>query len=80
MIKFSLDRLRIPESFEVSIHESGFRKLDLSFRHVEHLRALPLRHRDPFDRFLICQALAEGLTLVPAHRRLAPNGRPIIWT
>jgi PIN domain nuclease of toxin-antitoxin system len=44
------------------------------------LRALPLRHRDPFDRFLICQALAEGLTLVPAHRRLAPNGRPIIWT
>lgn len=30
---------------------------------------LPMHHRDPFDRLLIAQARAEGLTLVTADRR-----------
>ncbi len=30
---------------------------------VAQLSGLPLLHRDPFDRMLICQALAHGMTL-----------------
>jgi len=78
-IKASLERLRFPESFETSIDESGFRQLPLAIRHVERLLELPQHHRDPFDRMLICQAMAEGLTLVTGDRRLAPCGVPIIW-
>ena len=78
-IKASLDRLRIPESFEVSIDESGFRKLNLEFRHVERSLTLPWHHRDPFDRMLICQAMVENLTLVTGDRRIAPYGVPVIW-
>lgn len=28
---------------------------------------LPPRHRDPFDRLLVAQAMVEGLTLVSAN-------------
>jgi len=31
---------------------------------VAQLPRLPALHRDPFDRTLICQAIAEGLTIV----------------
>jgi len=32
------------------------------------LRTLPLHHRDPFDRLIIAQALANGLTLATRDR------------
>jgi PIN domain nuclease of toxin-antitoxin system len=38
---------------------------------VEALASLPNHHRDPFDRLLAAQALAEGLTLVTRDPQLA---------
>lgn len=36
--------------------------------HARHLPRLPVLHRDPFDRMLICQTIERGLTLVtPDH-------------
>ena len=29
-----------------------------------HLSKLPALHKDPFDRMLICQAIARGLTIL----------------
>lgn len=31
---------------------------------VFHLATLPDRHRDPFDRMLVCQAIANGLAIL----------------
>jgi PIN domain nuclease of toxin-antitoxin system len=42
--------------------------------------ALPLHHRDPFDRVLVAQAQAEGLVLVTHDRRLQPYDVEILWT
>ena len=42
----------------------GFAELPLTSEHAERALALPPVHRDPVDRFLIAQALVEGLTLV----------------
>ena len=39
-------------------------ELPLAARHAEAAVRLPPIHRDPIDRFLIAQALVEGLTLV----------------
>jgi len=58
---------------------SGFRELDISFRHAEEAGALPLHHADPFDRMLVAQARTEGLTLVTADRNLAAYDVPILW-
>jgi len=36
--------------------------------HAEAVRDLPLLHRDPFDRLLLAQAKAEGITIVTTDR------------
>lgn len=38
--------------------------LPIELRHVLTLQQLPLYHKDPFDRLIIAQALAEQLTLL----------------
>jgi PIN domain nuclease of toxin-antitoxin system len=38
--------------------------LPLDEASVCHLATLPLVHRDPFDRMLVCQAIEHALTLV----------------
>ena len=38
--------------------------------HALTAAALPLHHRDPFDRMLVAQAQVEGLTLVTADNAL----------
>src|SRR5262245_21426818 len=43
---------------------SGVRVLPIRASHVTALAALPQLHRDPFDRILIAQAIAEGLEFV----------------
>ncbi len=42
------------------------RTLPVYERHVWSLADLPLHHRDPFDRMMIAQAVADGLILVSA--------------
>lgn len=41
----------------------GFRELPFTSAHAEATLELPPIHRDPIDRFLVAQALVEGLTL-----------------
>ena len=69
--KVSIGKLKLDVPFEEGVIESGFRPLPIAFRHVDHLAALPLLHRDPFDRMLIAQALTEGLTMVTGDSRIA---------
>jgi PIN domain nuclease of toxin-antitoxin system len=63
-IKLGLGRLRPTRTVEQAAAESGFLELPISFRHAQRVAALPVHHRDPFDRLLIAQADVEELTLV----------------
>ena len=47
--------------------------------HIRQLAGLPEMHKDPFDRILVAQALAEGLTLATKDALLARYGAPVIW-
>jgi PIN domain nuclease of toxin-antitoxin system len=38
-----------------------------------------MHHRDPFDRMLVAQALAENLTLVSADASLDAYGVQRLW-
>lgn len=40
-------------------------------QHIAELHALPPIHKDPFDRMLIAQAAAEGLTLASSDSEIA---------
>ncbi len=63
-IKTSLGRLETTRSVADAVAESGFEELPVRLAHARSLADLPWHHRDPFDRMLITQARAEGLTLV----------------
>ena len=47
--------------------------------HVLELMTLPVYHRDPFDRMLIAQALAENLTLVSNELIFDAYGVKRLW-
>jgi PIN domain nuclease of toxin-antitoxin system len=58
---------------------SGIPALAIRTGHVRVLAGLPELHRDPFDRILVSQSLAEGLTLVSKDATLSRYGVPVVW-
>jgi PIN domain nuclease of toxin-antitoxin system len=67
-IKKRLGKLAAPGNISQIIDEERFTGLDISLSHGEQAGALPLIHRDPFDRILVAQAIAEGLVVITADR------------
>jgi PIN domain nuclease of toxin-antitoxin system len=63
-IKRALGKLEAPESVVGAIQDAGFETLDIAPEHAERAGGQPPHHRDPFDRMLVAQALAEGCTLL----------------
>ncbi|HWO90141.1 MAG TPA: type II toxin-antitoxin system VapC family toxin [Gemmatimonadales bacterium] len=78
-IKIRLGKLRIPGSFAEAVDDSGFSRLPIDFSHAELVATLPNHHSDPFDRMLVAQARAAGLTLVTHDRRFEPYRVPVLW-
>ena len=63
-IKTAIGKLRAPSDLHEQIQRLRFRRLPITFEDGIAVRDLPMIHRDPFDRMLIAQARARGLTLV----------------
>ena len=55
------------------------RVLPIRASHVTALAALPTLHKDPFDRILIAQAVAEGLDLVTNDESVSEYPLRTIW-
>ena len=54
--------------------QMGFVELPVSGAHAERVASLPPLHKDPFDRMLVAQSLAEPLVLLTDDGALAPYG------
>lgn len=82
-IKNAAGKLPLPEppSRYVPDRMMRSRVTPLVVEHVHALEvaALPLHHRDPFDRLLVAQARVEGLPLLTADRRLEPYEVELVW-
>ena len=67
IIKYQLGKLPLPESPEIYLpkqrNSHQITSLPIDENSVAQLIDLPLLHRDPFDRMLICQALQHQLTI-----------------
>jgi PIN domain nuclease of toxin-antitoxin system len=70
-IKKALGKLTAPNDLERQIDQGGLTPLPITIRHGITAGALPRHHDDPFDRMLIAQAVAEGLTIVTHDKRFA---------
>jgi PIN domain nuclease of toxin-antitoxin system len=51
--------------------DNGYQEIAISSEHAAGVQALPLVHKDPFDRLLIAQSLSEGMPLVTVDPLLA---------
>lgn len=82
-LKYKLGKL--PEvadllaDFTGHLASQDFTELMISHRHGLHAGALPIDHKDPFDRMLIAQAQLEGLSLVSNERLFDRFGVNRIW-
>ena len=67
-VKHSLGRLPLPErplDLIPKLREAhGISTLALSEEETLYLPRIPVLHRDPFDRMLICQAVVNGLAIL----------------
>ena len=74
-VKVSIGKLAAPPDLFDALGKHGFSELPLTIADTAALDTLPLLHRDPFDRLLVVQALAHGLTLITSDERL--KGYPV---
>jgi PIN domain nuclease of toxin-antitoxin system len=67
-VKYQLGKLPLPESPDIYLPKQRqqhlISSLNLDEESIAQLVNLPLLHRDPFDRILVCQALQHDMTLV----------------
>lgn len=81
-IKISLKKLELEvPSKELLIQaiKNGFEILPLTFEHTTGILDLELHHKDPFDRILISQAIAENLKIITKDIQFEKYPISIIW-
>lgn len=82
-VKHSLGRLPLPEPpgrFVPAQREAhGVESLALDEESVLQVGRLPLLHRDPFDRMLVCQAIVHGLAILTPDPLVADYPVRIVW-
>lgn len=57
--------------------DNGYTELPITSEHAVNIDYLAASHKDPFDRILVAQAVAEGITLLTNDRTLAACPGPI---
>ena len=62
-----------------AVQRQGFFELPVTVAHAARGGALPGSHKDPFDRMLIAQALAENMVLVSNETLFDAFGVQRLW-
>jgi PIN domain nuclease of toxin-antitoxin system len=71
-IKASLGKLDAdPEEILAAIEPAGLSMLPILGQHAAKVAQLPPRHKDPFDRMLVAQAMSEPMILLTNDDALA---------
>ena len=77
-IKRRVGKLTAPDDIDWLLRQNRFKELPVTIAHGEATAALPMHHKDPFDRLLIAQAQYEQLTLVTRDRQILEYDVPTI--
>jgi PIN domain nuclease of toxin-antitoxin system len=82
-IKAGLGKLKLgePSASYISnaLARTGVELLPITVAHATAVEELPPHHRDPFDRLLVAQAIAEGLVIVSNDQLLDAYGITRRW-
>jgi len=82
-IKMALGKLRLPaaaaECIPAFMAKQGLRSLPVTQTHAIAIYDLAPHHRDPFDRLIIAQAIAEEMCILTADRAFEKYPVEVLW-
>ena len=82
-IKASLGRLTLglpfPELVERQVRGNAIDVLPVRPAHLDEVARLPFHHKDPFDRLIIAQAVAEEVAVVSRDGEFGPYPVTVLW-
>lgn len=83
-IKAALGKLRLSKPFrvwvETAITDLVLTVLPIALEHIERQMGLPFHHRDPFDRLVAAQSLAEAMPVISADAIFDAYGVQRLWS
>ena len=82
-IKSQIGKIRLHKELDQLISEIlqlyNFTPLAITIPHVIRVNSLPEIHRDPFDRVLVAQSIAENMPLITADPLIKKYKIKTIW-
>jgi PIN domain nuclease of toxin-antitoxin system len=81
-IKLQLNKLKLVNSLAAMLEtekNNAIEILPISLKAVMGLEGMPLHHKDPFDRLLIAQAVADDLVLLSIDENFANYPVKCLW-
>ena len=81
-IKSSLNKLSLKSDFDKIadfLDANNIEILAVSFEHLQNLNKLDFHHRDPFDRIIIAQGIAEKLVIITRDEQFSNYTDQILW-
>ena len=82
LVKYQLGKLPLPHPaghyLRQQREQHNIESLRLDEASVARLETLPLLHRDPFDRMLICQALEHQLVIATVDKAILAYQIPVL--
>jgi PIN domain nuclease of toxin-antitoxin system len=82
-IKISIKKLNLGSTLDDFIEDhivgNGILLLPIKPSHVVRIATMPFIHRDPFDRLMVAQALAENMRILSSDRQLDGYSIQRIW-
>ena len=83
VIKHSIGKLKLPRPpytyIPKRLEVSHMNVLQIQLEHSLMVQNLPDHHKDPFDRLLIAQALAENLIIISNDRQVRDYNCRVAW-
>jgi PIN domain nuclease of toxin-antitoxin system len=77
-IKRALGKLRAPSALVPAIEDIGFSVVPITGQDAERAGALPMHHRDPFDRMVLAQALRLEAVVVSRDQVFDAYAVPVL--
>ena len=82
-IKVSIGKLAVEmpmtELVETQVLGNAFGILGILPEHLEELSKLPFHHKDPFDRLIIAQGLAEDMSVISKDKAFRAYTVRLVW-
>ena len=82
-IKVSIGKLTLTDPVAVFLRRelllNKFSTLDISLNHLDSLSTIPFHHRDPFDRLIVSQSIADSISVVSTDLAFDAYGITRIW-